>query len=140
LIRAVFDCGVVISGIGWTGNARYCLDLVFGGQVLLCVTEEVWSEYSEKVPVVLAAEHRRVDPEQELARLLRLAHFFTPGSLGKQRSRDVEDDRYLAAALGARAAAIVSNDRDLLSLGKPFGLPIITPIQFIRLVRAPGLG
>jgi predicted nucleic acid-binding protein len=55
--------------------------------------------------------------------------------LGKQRSRDPTDDRYLACALGARAEALVSNDRDLLVLGKPFGVPVMTPIHFLKLVR-----
>jgi putative PIN family toxin of toxin-antitoxin system len=138
VIRAVFDCGIIISGIGWAGNPRRCLDLVYGGQVLLCVSEEVVREYTTKVPSVLAAERRRVDAEQELARLFKLAHFFEPAELGKQRSRDLGDDRYLAAALGAEAEAVVSNDRDLLALKKPFGIPILTPIEFIKMVRSPG--
>ena len=46
------------------------------------------------------------------------------------------DDRYVAAALGAGAAAVVSNDRDLLTLGKPFGIPVVTPVQFLKLVRS----
>ena len=70
----------------------------------------------------------------ELARLLKVAQFFDPAPLGKQRTRDIGDDRYLAAAIGAGAAAIVTNDRDLLALGKPFGISILTPIQFIKMV------
>ena len=59
--------------------------------------------------------------------------------MGKQRSRDLKDDRYLAAALGAGAEAIVTNDRDLLDLKKPFGVAIMTPIEFIQHIRTPGL-
>ena len=51
----------------------------------------------------------------------------TPAPLGKQRSRDARDDPYLACALAANAAAIVSRDDDLLALGKPFGIEMITP-------------
>ncbi|MCP5528161.1 MAG: putative toxin-antitoxin system toxin component, PIN family [Verrucomicrobiales bacterium] len=137
MIPAVFDCGVVVSALGWSGNPRFCLDLVYAGQVDLCVTTEVWAEYCEKVPEVLTAERRPVDAEAELARLLKRVRFVTPSRLGKRRGRDPEDERYLAAALGAQAAALVSNDRDLLILGKPFGVPILTPIEFLRLVRSP---
>ncbi len=139
MIPAVFDCCVLASGLGWTGNARFCLDLVYGGQVALYVTSEIWQEYEEKLPAVLAAKQRNVNVPQELARLLRIAHFVKPAPLGKQRSRDPTDDPYLAAALGAHAEAIVTSDRDLLSLGKPFGVPILTPVQFIKLVRSPGM-
>lgn len=70
-----------------------------------------------------------------LSRLLRIAHFVDPAPLGKQRSRDVKDDRYLACALGAQAVVVVSNDRDLLDLEQPFGVSIVTPLQFLKLVR-----
>lgn len=131
-VPAVFDCSVVIAGLGWSGNPRFCLDLVFAGQVRLCVTTDVWDEYAATIPTILASRNRPVNASVELARLLKLAQFFEPAPLGGPRSRDLNDDRYLAAALGAGAMAIVSNDRDLLDLGKPFGIAILTPIQFIK--------
>jgi predicted nucleic acid-binding protein len=54
--------------------------------------------------------------------------------LGKQRSRDPKDDPVLACALAARADYLISNDRDLLALGKPFGIAIVTPAEFLRTV------
>ena len=54
-----------------------------------------------------------------------------PAPLGKRRSRDPKDDIFLACALSARAKFIVSNDQDLLELGKPFGIEIVRPAQFI---------
>ena len=129
---------MVISGLGWGGNPCRCLDLVYAGQVLLCLTQDVWIEYSQKIPLVLAEHRRHVDAERELARLLRVAQFFDPAPPGKQRSRDIQDDRYIAAALAARVEALVTNDRDLLSLKRPFGVSMMTPMEFIRFVRAPG--
>jgi putative PIN family toxin of toxin-antitoxin system len=54
-----------------------------------------------------------------------------PAPLGKRRSRDSKDDIFLACALSADAKFIVSNDQDLLVLGKPFGIEILQPAQFI---------
>ena len=54
--------------------------------------------------------------------------------LGKRRSRDLKDDPYLAAALGANAKVIVTYDRDLLALEKPFGIPIVKPSRFLQMV------
>jgi putative PIN family toxin of toxin-antitoxin system len=135
MIRAVLDCGVLVSAIGWGGNARACLDLAASGQVSLFVTDEIWKEYADRIPSILAAEKRGVDPQPVLAWLLTIAEFVEPAPLGKQRSRDVRDDCYLACALQAGADVIVSNDRDLLVLEKPFGIAILTPIQFLKLVR-----
>src|SRR5207245_67918 len=55
----------------------------------------------------------------------------SPAPLGKQRSRDPKDDPYLACALAAKAALIVSRDEDLLVLQKPFGIEIITPRELL---------
>jgi putative PIN family toxin of toxin-antitoxin system len=137
VIVAVLDCGVVLAGLGWPGNPRRCLDLVYAGQVIPCVSQDIWAEYTEKIPAVLSARKRSVDTEKELAKLIRVVHFVDPAPLGKQRTRDIEDERYLAAALSARADAIVTNDRDLLALKKPFGIATMTPIEFIKFVRAP---
>ena len=54
-----------------------------------------------------------------------------PAPLGKARSRDPKDDIFLACALAANARFIVSSDQDLLKLGKPFGIEIVRPADFI---------
>jgi predicted nucleic acid-binding protein len=59
----------------------------------------------------------------------------SPAALGKQRSRDPKDDCYIAAALGAKAHCVVTFDRDLLSLPRPFGIPVITPAQFLKMIK-----
>jgi predicted nucleic acid-binding protein len=53
-------------------------------------------------------------------------------SPGKRRSRDTNDDRFLAAAWAASAPAVVSHDEDLRVLEKPFGVPILRPPRFLE--------
>jgi len=66
---------------------------------------------------------------------LSVVHLVEPAPLGKQRSRDVSDDAYLAVALAAGADSIVTYDKDLLALDKPFGVEIMRPSQFLKLVK-----
>lgn len=132
----VFDCGVMVSAIGWSGNPRRCLVLVAYRQVRLCATSEIWEEYETRIPAVLAGQRPGVNASPTLDWLLTVAHFVSPAALGKQRSRDLKDDRYLACALGAGANLLVSNDRDLLALQKPFGAAIVTPVELLLHVRA----
>lgn len=136
MIFAVYDCNVVASAIGWGGTPRYCLDLAFAGQVRICVTTDIWQEYDATIAEVMRREQRTADVPKALAILLKIAHFAEPAPLGKPRSRDPKDDIYLACAVGAGAQAIVTNDRDLLVLQKPFGVQICTPIEFLKLVRS----
>jgi putative PIN family toxin of toxin-antitoxin system len=138
VIPAVFDCGVLVSAIGWTGNPRRCLSLVAHRLVRLCATAEVWDEYEARILVELARKRPGVDPRPTLDWLLTVAQFVEPQPLGKQRSRDLKDDRYLACALGGGAQLIVTNDRDLLDLGKPLRISIVTPVELLIRVRSQG--
>src|SRR5665213_3942488 len=102
MIRVVLDCGVLISAIGWGGNPRFCLDVIASGRATLFMTEAIWNEYSNRLPRRLVEENCAVDPEPVLSWLLTVARFVDAAPLGKQRSRDATDDRYLACALLTR--------------------------------------
>ena len=136
MIRAVYDCNVIMSGIGWNGAARNCLKLVACRQVFLYVTNEILAEYEAVIPETLAEETPKIDPLPKLAWIRNKARHVEPAALGKRRSRDAKDDIYLAAAIAASAACIVTYDKDLLTLGKPFGIEIIRPPDFLRRIKS----
>lgn len=50
-------------------------------------------------------------------------------------SRDPDDNRVLEAAIAGQADAIVTGDRDLLSLGEFEGIPIISPAQLLAMLE-----
>ena len=136
MIRAVYDCNVVLSGIGWNGSARKCLKLVAQRRVFLFVTDKILSEYQAVIPETLAEEAPEVDPHPKLEWIRSKARMVEETPLGKRRSRDAKDDVYLAAALGASAEYIVTYDKDLLDLEKPFGIETIRPAEFLRRIKA----
>ena len=139
MIRAVYDCNVIMSGIGWNGAARNCLKLVPCRQVFLYVTDEILAEYEAVIPETLAEEMPKIDPLPKLAWIRNKSRLVEPAPLGKRRSRDVKDEIYLAAAIAASAAFIVTYDKDLLILEKPFGVEIIRPPEFLRRIKADAL-
>ena len=129
-MRVVFDAGVVYSGAGWRGEAHLCLVAMARRRLIAFATSEtldglrrVASEIGFKTP------H---SPYTILDWYFGAAKIVSPAPLGKQRSRDANDDPYIACALGAKAKVIVSRDKDLLSLEKPFGVEIIEPREFLR--------
>jgi len=136
MIQAVYDCNVVLSGIGWNGSARKCLKLVAERRVFLFVTIAVLAEYESVISETLAEAAPEVNSQPKLAWIKSKARLIDPSPLGKRRSRDLKDDMYLAAALGAGAEYIVSYDEDLLALEKPFGITTIRPAEFLRRLKA----
>ena len=131
MIAVVIDTGVLISAIGWRGPAHRCLALIARRQCKLVVSTDIFEEYESRVPAVLAQEAPQANASGALAWLRAKAMWVEPAPLGRQRSRDVKDERFIAAALSANAKAIVSYDRDLLALEKPFGIPILRPARFL---------
>jgi hypothetical protein len=96
------------------------------------VTADVLAEYGQRVPGIIAREVPHANVSGPLGWIRDKAWLVEPSSLGKRRSRDMKDDRFLAAALAASAQAVVSYDEDLLVLEKPFGIPILRPPRFLE--------
>ena len=133
-MKVVFDAGVVFSGAGWRGEAHLCLVAMARRRLTAFATPDTLEELRRVVDRI--GFKTRHYPFSILDWYYGCVKTASPVSLGKQRSRDAKDDPYLACALAAHAAAIVSRDEDLLVLGKPFGVEIITPRELLaRLAR-----
>ena len=133
MTAAVFDTNVLVSGLlSPNGPPGKLLDAILDGFCQPVVTDSILAEYETVVPERLREEIPDLDPEPKLAWIRAKSRLFEPAPLGKQRSRDLKDDPYLACALAARAQCIITYDRDLLSLGKPFGVEIIRPAELLR--------
>lgn len=135
MITAVFDTNTIVSAIFWPESiARRCLAGLARRQFAVAVTGEVFAEY-EAVAVALQRGFPACNSRGALAWIRLKAEWFEPALLGKQRSRDPKDDPFLACALAARAKYLVTRDRDLLVLKKPFGIEVVTPATFLAWLR-----
>ena len=128
-MKVVFDAGVVFSGAGWRGEAHRCLRAMARRHVIAYATEETLKELSNLL--IDRGDRAKHPPATMLSWFQDYVKRVEPAPLGKQRSRDIKHDPYLACALGAGAKVIVTRDNDLLALGKPFGIHIITPRELL---------
>jgi putative PIN family toxin of toxin-antitoxin system len=129
-MRVVFDTNVVLSAIFFGGTPRQCLLLWARKKFQLAVTAEILEEYAALAALMTVRTGIRSSGQIEWMRAK--AKFFEPAPLGKQRSRDSKDDMFLACALAANAEFIVTGDKDLLELRKPFGIEILDPRKFLN--------
>ena len=133
-MKVVFDAGVVFSAAGWRGEAHRCLLAMAHRQVMAYATEVTLAELRNLLED--RGDRVKYPPVTTVDWYCERVKLVAPAPLGKQRSRDVKDDPYLACALAAGAKFIVSRDDDLLTLEKPFGIQIITPRELLtRLVK-----
>lgn len=128
----VFDTNTIASAVFWPAStARRALAGAARRRFRFAVTADILEEYAATC-AALHARRPKQNPAGPLAWIRSQAVYVEPAALGKQRSRDRTDDMFLACALAAQAEYIVSNDRDLLALEKPFGIRIVTPGEFLR--------
>ena len=113
--------------------------LVARRTVRSCVTSTIEAEYHDTYLEFQETRFPERSPLPFLGWIHQKALHCVPAPLGKQRSRDATDDPFLACALAAQAKYIVASDRDLLSLGKPFGIAIITPAELVRRLTRIGV-
>ena len=132
-MTVVVDRNVVISAAFWPKSEdRRCFVLLARRKCRLAVTEAILDEYRTLAARIGRRECPDKDPTHFLDWIERVALLVEPSPLGKQRSRDAKDDPFLACALASRAEFIVTKDKDLLALEKPFGVEIVMPREFYR--------
>lgn len=134
-MRVVLDANVVFAGVGWRGEAHNCLVVMAKRRITVFATLEILEEV--RALVAVRGGKFKHPPHNLLTWYYDRVKLVEPAPLGKQRSRDVKDDPYLACALAAGAKVIVSRDEDLLALQKPFGIQILTPRELLTKLAKP---
>ena len=137
-MKAVFDANVMIAGAGWRRESYLCLVQAARRRVLPYATQWILEEIRRTAKAMEArGTFKKHSPWTILNWWDGFVRVVEPAPLGKQRSRDVQDDPYLACALGAGAKVIVTLDQDLLALEKPFGIEMLTPRALLSRLHRP---
>ena len=131
-IRAVIDANVFVSAIFWQDSARECLVRFARRQFQAFVTEVVLEEYAETAWDVKFEERLPQNPQPWLNWISSRATVLSPVALTGPVSPDPDDDKFIECALAARAHYLVTRDRHLLQLEKPFGITVLDDRAFLR--------
>ncbi len=130
--RVVLDSSVVVSAIGWRGEARTVLRLLAAGGYQSFRTPFLTEEWAEVVERVALTEPRWKNPNWANWLLwLKISSKMVAEIPVRKTSRDANDDPVIMAAVACRAVWLVTKDPDLLVLGKPYGIACVTPRAFL---------
>ncbi len=139
MVRAVLDTNILVSGaITRGGHEARVLKAWTDGQFLPVLSPPILEEMRRVLLSEKVRRHRFLSEEQieELLALLEATALTVPGNQRVRTCRDPSDDKFLAAALEAKAHFIVSGDQDLTNLNVYQGVRIVTPRQFLEILRA----
>jgi putative PIN family toxin of toxin-antitoxin system len=131
---AVLDSSIVISGIGWRGEARNVLRLLARRSFVSIRTPYLTREWTETLTELSTGRRWPNANWAGWLAWLKIKSRLVDDPRLKRIARDPKDDPVLAAAISQRADCLVSYDRDLLDLQTPYGVRCVTPRAFIALV------
>lgn len=131
-VIAAVDTNVVVSGIFWAGSSRRLLAAFAERKFQWAPSPAIVHEYRRTALRLRREKGLSIDPEPALHWIEHKARWFDPMNLLNPISRDPDDDKFLACALAANAGYVVALDKDLLGVGKPFGIEVLKPGEFLK--------
>ena len=129
-MQVVLDTNVLVSGVFWRGPSNRILELWAKDKIEVVVSPAILTEYQR-----LLAEMERGKPAglADAWTVFIAQHATVIHPAGHPRlCRDPDDDKFLHCALSAGVRALVSGDKDLLSMGRVADVEMLTPTAFLR--------
>ncbi len=134
-MRVVLDSNVLISALFWRGTPRRLVTLAAEGRFQSVTSPEILEEV-DRVP---GGKFRvSADDRADILRDIRSwSEVVVPGAPSTEVAvRDPGDRKVLACAFGGGADFLVTGDDDLLVLGNPAGVRIVTVRGFAAILDA----
>jgi putative PIN family toxin of toxin-antitoxin system len=139
-VRIVLDTNLAFSAMLWRGTPHRLLNALRDHPAAqLASSSALLEELSDVLTRPAATKQLALigkSPRDVLADYLTIIELIDAPPLPAPVSRDPDDDAVLACALAAKAALIVSGDRDLLDLGAFNGIPILDAAQALEHIAA----
>jgi putative PIN family toxin of toxin-antitoxin system len=135
---AVIDTGVFVAGVFWRHEPHLCLKAWLHGILTPVMTEEILAEYEAVLARVKQEQQFATDTALWLNTLRTSALWVEPVSFEEKVCRDPKDNKFIEAALATETCdTIITRDRDLMVLEKPFGINIYTPRRWLSTLTRP---
>ena len=128
-MRVILDTNVFISGVFFGGLPARILGAWRDARIQPVLSAEILEEY-QRVGQILGGQYPGVDLEPFLTLLAVHAEIVEAPALPQPVSADPDDDKFLACAVAAGVAVIVSGDKDLVDQSGWRGVRVLRPRQF----------
>lgn len=132
-IKVVLDTNVFVSSIFWLGNPHKIVELAIDKKIVAYTSPAILAELEN----VLKRDFEEYEEfvERQIALILEYAKIVKPINKINIIKTDPDDNKIIECALTAKAGYIVSGDQHLYTLKEVFGIKILTPREFLDIIK-----
>ena len=135
--RVVIDTNVLISAaLSPQGTPAQLLRLVLQSEQLV-FSEQTHLELQTRLYRPKFDRYITLDTRRRILHDIEASAHWVVAVPGPRRSRDVDDDKFIDAALAANAVLLATGDRDLLDVPTFNELPILKPTESLAWLTRP---
>lgn len=140
MIRAVLDTNTFISAVIniESSVAQEIYQNAKQKRFLLVISPPILTEVDNVLhrPNVIKVHKHSLQELTEVIKEIADVSYIVQGKTEIKTVRDPDDDKIIATAVEGNADYIVSRDKDLLDLQEYQGIKIITPEEFMKILRS----
>jgi len=138
--RVVVDTNVLISGLFGIKDSpsSQILNAIRAQKIILVTSPIILEEIGEVINRNRVVKRTKMSPRERadiMGKLIERSDVTAGEQLLQPVSRDIKDDKFLSCAVEAKADYIVTGDEDLLDLKEYEGIKIVTPRQFLKILK-----
>lgn len=137
-MRVVLDTNVIISAFLWQKSLKPIYSAVRQGKITPCFNQATWQELQRALLYKKLAEQLakvNIKPEDITKLLVSRSRFSISRSKTTVIKDDPSDNYFIDCVLSSRASLVVSGDRHLLQLKKFRGVEVVSPKDFLAILK-----
>lgn len=137
-MRITVDTNVLISGTFWTGDSFRILDMIDKKKLSNISSREIIEEYNEAIKsdeIVEKVDNKKLKMTKIVHNVIKNSEIVEPTTKLDVIKDDTDDNRVLECAKEGKVSHVITNDNHLLKLKEFEGIKILTPEEFLRILK-----
>jgi len=137
-MKVTLDTNVLVSGTFWTGNSYRILDIIDKKKLKNVSSKEIIEEYHETInsdEIVDKIKDKNLIMMKVVYKVIKNSEIVEPSAKLDIVKDDPDDNKVLECAKEGKVKYIITNDKHLLKLRKFEGIKIVTPKEFLRVLK-----
>ena len=138
MIKVVFDSNILVSATFWTGDSFTVLNQADKGVIKNFLSKEIEAEYRRVITseeIIEKQERLRLNMQEIVERVIITSMIVIPKRKITAVKDDPDDDKIIECAVEGKVNYIITQDNHLLKLKDFEGIRIVTPKEFLDILK-----